>query len=115
MANVKSVTVKITPSASPDVIGYNFYYVSAGGTLDHSAPKVSLGLPAVDPGDGKMHIDVSTLKDDTGAALFTDGRYDIAATAVDDAGNESDMVVKLDVPFDFVAPDAPADLEVVRV
>jgi hypothetical protein len=109
MAKVRSVTLKAKPSGSPDVVSYNLYYVDTGNVLDHNSPKIDLGMPAVNPDDGKMHIDVSTL------GVFTDDRYDIGMTAVDDAGNESEMVKKLDVPFDFVAPDAPTDLEVVVV
>jgi branched-chain amino acid transport system substrate-binding protein len=36
-----------------------------------------------------------------------------ANDAVDGAGNESEISKKLDVPFDFVAPDAPSEVEVV--
>jgi len=107
MAKVRSINLVAKPSGSPDVVSYNLYYVDTGGTLNHSSPKVDLGLPAVDPDTGKMKVDVSTL------GVFTDGRYDIGLVAVDDAGNESEMAVKLDVPFDFVAPDAPSELEVV--
>jgi hypothetical protein len=110
---VRSVTLKIGPSGSPDVVSYNLYYVDTGNVLDFNSSKVDLGKPAVNPDDGKMHIDVSKLVDMNNNPVFTDGRYDIGATAVDDAGNESAMVKKLDVPFDFVAPDAPSDLEIV--
>jgi hypothetical protein len=106
MAKVRKVTLKFNPSGSPDVVSYNLYHVDTGNVLDYNSPKVDLGKPDPDPDSGKIHVDVSAL------GVFTDGRYDIGVTAVDDAGNESSMAVKNDVPFDFVAPDAPSELEV---
>jgi hypothetical protein len=82
MAKVRSVTLKATPSGSPDVVSYNLYYVDTGGILDYNSPKADLGKPDVDPDDNKMHIDVSTLTDGSGNPVFTDGRYDIGMTAV---------------------------------
>lgn len=113
---VRKITVKIIPSGSPDVVSYNFYWVAAGNTLDldNYDGKIDLGKPATQA-DGKMHIDVASLKDSSGNPIFTDGVYDIGATAVDDAGNESAMSRKLGVPFDFVVPDAPGPIEVVVI
>jgi hypothetical protein len=107
MPKIRSVILRIKPSGSADVVSYNLYYVDTGNVLDYNSPKVNLGNPPTDPDTGKMHIDVSAL------GVFTDGVYDIGATAVDDVGNESAMAKKLEVPFDFVAPDAPSELEVV--
>ena len=105
MAKVRSIRIAFLPSGSPDVTGYKMYHVNTGQTLDYTSPNVDLGNPDVDT-DGKIRIDIAVLD------VFTDGRYDIGIVAVDDAGNESSMSTLLDVPFDFVAPDAPGIVEI---
>jgi len=45
----------------------------------------------------------------------TDGVYNLGITAVDDAGNESSFSLINDVPLDFLAPDAPGEITIIRV
>lgn len=106
MAKVRAINITFPPSGSPDVVGYKMYYVDAGQPLDYNSPNVSLGNPAVGSEDGKIRVDVAII------GVFSDGRYDVGIVAVDDAGNESSMSKLMDVPFDFVAPDAPGTVEV---
>ena len=105
MAKIREVRIRFKPSGSPDVTNYNLYYCDAGAGLDYDSSVVDLGKPQVDA-DGYMRVDIAAL------GIFSDGRYDIGITSVDDAGNESSMTMLRDVPFDFVAPDAPTDLAV---
>ena len=108
MAKVREVKVRFKPSGSPDVVNYKMYYTDAGAILDYSSLFVDLGSPAPEA-DGFVRVDIAKL------GIFTDGRYDIGLVAVDDAGNESAMDKVLDVPFDFVAPDAPTESAVERI
>ena len=105
MAKVRSINITFPPSGSLDVVEYRMYYVDAGEILDYDSPNVSLGKPDADT-DGKIRVDIANI------GVFSDGRYDIGVVAVDDAGNESSMSTMMDVPFDFVAPDAPGIVEV---
>ena len=106
---IKSVTLRFVPSGSPDVVEYKLYYEKVGTDVTHDSESVTLGNPDPDATTGKIHIDVSAL------GVFTDGRYNIGIAAVDDAGNESALSKKADVPFDFIAPDAPGEIQVVAI
>jgi len=105
MARVRSVNLVFPPSGSPDVTGYKMYYVNTGEVLDYDSPVIDLGMPPVGA-DGDMRVDVSLI------GVLTDGSYDLGFTSVDDAENESSMSTLLNVPFDFVAPDAPGPVRV---
>lgn len=105
---IKSVTIKFPPSASPDVVGYKLYYVPQGQTLDYNSPFIDLGNPAIDAASGKIEVAINELPNFQAA----DNVFSIGVTAVDDAGNESEMSTA-DVTLDFTAPDAPGPLEIV--
>jgi hypothetical protein len=110
MAQVKSKTLRFTPSQAPDVTGYIVYFEPAADptNLNYSSPSQTIGNPT--PGtDGKIAIDMATFD----LVRTLEGRYDIGLTAVDAAGNESSMATVLDVALDFTAPDAPTELEIV--
>jgi len=117
--------VTFPASASTDVVSYNLYYREVGkpdpgnpsatppvppadaddGKLSYNDTVVN-GLPAVDNPDGSatkvVIADLAQLQ--LGAV---DGQLRVGLSAVDDAGNESDIGPTTDVPFDDVAPDAP--------
>ena len=103
MAKVKQYSITWTKSASIDVVGYKIYYIPEEELLDYGSPSVLVG-----------DVDTVLIPDDTPGFPFIDGNYKIGLTAVDDVGNESDFQEKID-PFELVAPDVPADLEVTAV
>lgn len=100
---VKQVTLRFPASPSPDVVAYRLYIAPAGADLSYASPSFDLGT--------QNEIDLATIAGMT----TTDGVYDIGVTAIDDAGNESSMSKLSAVPLDFSAPDAPGDLEIIRV
>ena len=109
MATVKKVTLSFPPSGSPDVVGYRLYMVESPEDVEavdedgeYLAKAYELGL--------NTEVDLSTIPGMTS----NDGVYNLGVTAVDDAANESSMSVMNDVPLDFVAPDAPGMLTIVR-
>lgn len=103
---IKEVTLKFLPSGSPDVVGYKLYYVPQGQTLDYSSPSIDLGAPELDA-DGKVAVQVKELPN----FQASDEVFTLGVTAVDDAGNESEMS-SADVTLDFTAPDAPGPIEI---
>ena len=108
---IKERRLVVPISGSPDVVGYRMYFVIAGQVLDRTA--MYIDLPSVVPDEkGEMRFNAADLKNPDGSNVFTDGRYDIGIVSVDDAGNESSMSTLLDVPFDFVAPDAPGPIRI---
>lgn len=114
MAKLRQVTLKFTPSQSDDVIGYKLFVEPAPNPPDYdNSMFFDLGLPAVDPADGKVHVDLTALLQ--GNPAITDGTYNVAVVAEDDGNNLSAFAGVNDVPLDFVAPDAPTNVEVVRV
>lgn len=100
MANIKKTQISWTKSGSVDVVGYKIYYVPEGEVLNYGSPNISVG-----------DVDIVVIPDDVPEFPLLDGMYQIGLTAVDDVGNESDILIQT-VPFDFVAPDAPTNLEV---
>ena len=96
--------IRFTPSPSTDVVGYVMFYELTGTPITLQSTSVDLGNPTPE-GDGKVTVDLSLM------GLNLDGDYDISIHAVDDADNLSGGLTASAVPFDFVAPDAPTDLE----
>jgi len=107
MAKIKSKIFRFTPSASPDVVGYRVY-VDLPGALTYSSPSHTELNPTPDA-DGKVAVDLANLS----ISATKDGIYDIGVAALDDADNESDMATLAGVNLDFIAPDAPTNLEIV--
>lgn len=93
MALVKTISFTATPSASTDVVKNKLYYVPTGTPLDYNAPFVDLGTT--------LSGDLNTL-----LPALPEGNYDFGIAAVDATGNESDLTVQTNVPFD-VTPPAP--------
>lgn len=97
MAKLASNKVGWARSSAEDVVGYRLRMAPA------PAP-VTYELPSFDVGD-VTEYDFATDAD----FANTDGVFNLGLTAVDDAGNESDITTLDAVPIDLVAPDAPAN------
>jgi len=110
--NTKKMILRFTPSGSSDIVGYYLYYAEESLVLSHSSPRVSLGKPPVNP-NGQIEVDINSL-DFEGSI---DGHYNLGITAVDDAGNESALLVTglEDVALDFVAPDPPTNASIIYI
>ncbi len=102
MAKVKNVMLSFGASGSSDVVGYKLYMEVSPSVLDYTSNSFDLG--------NTTSIDLSTLPGMTS----NDGVYNLGITSVDDAGNESSMTLLNDVPLDFIAPDAPTDIVIIR-
>lgn len=105
MAKLQSRIFRFVPSASPDVVAYKVL-VDLPGQVDYSSPAADVVDLSTDS-DGKIRVDLAGLE----IARSKDGIYDIGVVSVDDAGNESDIAILSDVNLDFVAPDAPTNLD----
>ena len=99
---VKDVTLSFPASPSPDVVSYKLYMEPAPNPVTFESPSFDLG--------DKTVIKLNTLPGMT----TTDGIYNLGVTAIDDADNESSMSMLDNVSLDFVAPDAPGELTIVR-
>ena len=102
MARVKSTKISFQPSDSPDVVDYLLYVSPEDVPVDYDAPVWSIGL---DP-----EVDLADLPGMT----TMDGVYNIGITALDDAGNESSMSIAEGVALDFLAPNPPGAISIVR-
>jgi hypothetical protein len=106
MARVGKRTLRFSPSASADAVGYRIYILLDGKNFNHNEPFVEIP----DPKDGKkIEIDIGSLA----IAPTVEGVYDTFVTAIDSFGNESDPMVIENSSFDFVAPEAPTEGEIV--
>jgi hypothetical protein len=92
MAKVMNTRISFPPSESADVVGYKLYIEQAPGPVTYDSRSFDLG--------NKTEVYLSTLE----GMDQVDGTYNIGVTAVDDASNESDMVVLENVALDFFAP-----------
>lgn len=96
MAIIRQLRMTLPPSASDDVVGYRMRLAAVPAMPDEDTAFIELGADPVNlnlaelPGVGDL-----------------DGRYNMAFSAVDDAGNESDFVIVEDMPLDFLAPLPP--------
>lgn len=102
MALVKSVTLSFPASDSPDVVGYKLYMEEAPTVVAYESPSYDLG--------NNTSVDMSSLEGMT----TKDGVYNLGVVSVDDAGNESSMSLLNDVPLDFLAPNPPGQITIVR-
>jgi len=103
MASVKQYRVAWTKSTAVDVVGYKIYFVPETEELNYGSPNVLVG-----------NVDSILIPTDIPDFPKIDGVYKIGLAAVDDVGNESDIIDKT-VPFDLVVPDAPCDLVITAV
>lgn len=100
MAKIGSKTLSVVPSESPDVVGYKLYVETSTSELTYDSESFDLGT--------QTSVDLSSIP----ALLSKDGVFHIGITAVDDAGNESDMSVVMNVPLDFQAPLPPIGVSI---
>ncbi len=97
MAKIKKRKLRWTESTSSQVVGYKLYW-SENGTVDYDSECVMLGnITEVVLPDG-----VKSFKPNGKPFVF-------GVTAVDELGNESDMIT-LTAPYQFNVPMAPDDL-----
>lgn len=97
MAKLKKRRLRWKASRSSQVVGYRLYW-SGSGDLDYNADFVDLG-----------NVTEVVLPDDIENFPVAAQPVEIGLTAVDELGNESDMVC-LRTPYQFNVPAAPTDL-----
>jgi len=94
--------VRWKPSASSDVYGYRLYW-AVGREVNYDSQYVELG-----------NITDVTLPDEIPSLIQRIGDIQLGVTAINQAGNESDMTV-LSAFIDFRLPEAPKDLEIENI
>ena len=97
MAKIKRRRLKWVASSSPQVVGYKLYW-SQDGDLNYDSQWLMLG-----------NVTEIVLPDDVKSFKPDGGPVEFGVTAVDELGNESDMVT-LKAPYQFNVPKAPDDL-----
>jgi hypothetical protein len=97
MAKIKRRRLKWVASSSPQVVGYKLYWSENGG-LNYDSQWVMLG-----------NVTEIVLPDDVKPFTPNGGPVELGVTAVDELGNESDMVT-MTAPYQFNVPKAPDDL-----
>ena len=105
--------LKFKPSASADVASYKLFLKpdEPNVTLDknNASQTVDLGKPAPDT-DGFIKVNLQSIPQ----LANLDGMYDLGVCAVDDAGNESPLLLQglADISLDFLAPSPPSEASV---
>lgn len=94
MAKVKKRRLVWEPSTSSNIVGYKLYWSQEG--------KVSYDSPCAVIGNGTEVV----LPDQVPSFPVVKGAVELGITAVNEIGNESDMMV-VAAPFQFSVPDAP--------
>ena len=97
MAKIKKRKLSWIESGSSQVIGYKLYW-SDSGIVDYDSECVMLG-----------NVTEIVLPDDVKSFKPNGGPVKLGVTAVDELGNESDMVT-LTAPYQFNVPEPPDDL-----
>lgn len=97
MAKIKKRKLVWKSSNSPQVVGYKLYW-SDKGPVDYESPCVKLG-----------NVTEIVLPDAVEGFDKVKGPVELGITAMDELGNESDLVV-LKTPYQFNVPKAPSEL-----
>ena len=97
MAKMKKRLLRWQASNSPQVIGYKLYWAQDGG-VTYASSHATLG-----------NVTEILLPDGIDAFSMGQGPVEFGVTAVDELGNESDMVT-LTAPYQFSVPEPPMDL-----
>lgn len=97
MSKMKKRRLSWKASNSSQVVGYKLYWAEEGG-VDYDSQFVELG-----------NVTGIVMPDDVAEFTPGNGPVEFGITAVDELGNESDMVT-LFAPYQFSVPDAPAGL-----
>ena len=99
MAKIKKRKLSWLASSSSQVVGYKLYW-SEGGGVNYDSQCVTLG-----------NITELILPDNVDAFTPGSGPIELGITAVDELGNESDIVTVM-APYHFSVPKAPKDLHI---
>lgn len=102
MAKVKKRRLSWRASASPQVVGYKLYWSMEGG-VTYNSTSAQLG-----------NVTAVILPDDVANFKPGNGPLEIGLTAVDELGNESDMIT-VSAPYQFSVPEAPGRLKIETV
>ena len=97
MAKIKRRKLKWIASGSAQVVGYKLYW-SEDGAVNYDSRCAILG-----------NVTEIILPDDVNSFIPNGGPIEFAITALDELGNESDMIT-LKAPYQFNVPKAPDDL-----
>jgi hypothetical protein len=97
VAKIKKRRLRWSPSISPTIIGYKLYWAEEGGVGYHS------GCAFVG------NVAELILPEQVPSFPLVGGPIELGITAVNEIGNESDMVT-FTVPFQFSVPDPPSNL-----
>ena len=98
MAKMKKRRLSWRASHSSQVVGYKLYWAEGGG-VNYDSTFAELG-----------NITEIVLPDDVDAFTPGSSPVEFGITAIDELGNESDMVT-LFAPYQFSVPDAPKGLK----
>jgi hypothetical protein len=97
MAKMKKRRLSWRASSSSQVVGYKLYW-SEGGGVNYDSACAKLG-----------NVTEIILPDDVDSFTPGGGPIELGITAVDELGNESDMVTVM-APYQFSVPKAPQGL-----
>jgi len=97
-----SKILKIVRGDALDIATHRLYIEPSPNAVTYASQMFELG--------SADEIDLSTIA----GMEDIDGVFNLGVTSVDDAGNESTSMTKLnDVPLDFVPPDPPKQISIV--
>ena len=100
MAKIKKRKLKWNYTYNPDVSGYKLYWAVDDGEVDYDSDYADIG-----------NVSEVILPDGVSSFPLVAGDVKLGVTALNHAGNESDMS-KLTASFDFTVPDAPMEFDV---
>jgi hypothetical protein len=98
MAKIRTYTLTWGASVDTDVVGYRLRWAVPPAVIDYSTTYLDLGK-------------VTTIQIPVAGMPSVNGNVTLGLTAVDNAGNESDIAT-ITTPFDFIAPAPPTNLKV---
>ena len=102
MAKIKRRKLKWIASESAQVVGYKLYW-SEDGAVNYDSKCAILG-----------NVTEIILPDEVNSFIPNGGSIEFAITALDELGNESDMIT-LKAPYQFNVPKAPDDLYMQKI
>ncbi len=97
MAKIRKRRIRWDASSSTDTVSFKVYW-AVGGKVNYDSDCVKVGM-----------CKEIILPDAIPSFPVTQGKIEIGVTAVNEIGNESDMVT-LSVPFQFSVPESPKNL-----
>jgi hypothetical protein len=97
MAKIKKRRLVWEPSKSSSVIGYKLYWAKEG-EVSYDSPYAMIG-----------NVTEVFLPEQVSSFPIMDGSIHLGITAINEIGNESDMIM-VATPFQFSVPEAPTSL-----